>query len=40
MDPQQKRQAQFSGVYLLIALAALLLLQDFVARRTRPRRCR
>jgi len=37
MDQQQKKQAQFSGAYLLLALAALLLVQGIVARRTAPK---
>ena len=37
MDQQQKKQAQFSGAYLLLALAALLLVQGIVARTTAPR---
>jgi ATP-dependent Zn protease len=37
MDQQQKKQAQFSGAYLLLALAALLLIHGIVARRTAPK---
>jgi len=37
MDQQQKKQAQFSGADLLLALAALLLVQGIVARRTAPK---
>jgi cell division protease FtsH len=37
MDQQQKKQAQFSGAYLLLALAALLLVQGVVARRAAPK---
>jgi cell division protease FtsH len=37
MDQQQKKQAQFSGAYLLIALAALLFVQGVIAKRTAPR---
>jgi cell division protease FtsH len=37
MNPQQKKQAQFSGAYLLVALALLLLAQGVVARRTAPK---
>jgi ATP-dependent Zn protease len=37
MDQQQKKKAQFSGAYLFLAFAALLLVQGIVARRTAPR---
>jgi cell division protease FtsH len=37
MDQQQKKQAQFSGAYLLIALAALFFVQSVIAKRTAPR---
>jgi hypothetical protein len=37
MDQQQKKQAQFSGAYLFLAFAALLLVQGIVARRTAPK---
>jgi cell division protease FtsH len=37
MDQQQKKQAQFSGAYLLLALAALLFVQGIVAKRTAPK---
>jgi cell division protease FtsH len=37
VDQQQKKQAQFSGVYLLLAFAALLVVQGVVARRTAPK---
>jgi cell division protease FtsH len=37
MDPHQKKQAQFSGAYLLLAFAALLLVQVVIARTTAPR---
>jgi hypothetical protein len=37
MNPQQKKQAQFSGAYLMVALALLLLAQGVVARRTAPK---
>ena len=37
MDQQKKKQAQFSGAYLLLAFAALLLVQGIVARRTAPK---
>jgi cell division protease FtsH len=37
MDLQKKKQAQFSGAYLLLAFAALLLVQGIVARRTAPK---
>jgi hypothetical protein len=37
MDQQQKKQAQFSGAYLLLAFAALLFVQGVVARRTAPK---
>ncbi|HSD27875.1 MAG TPA: ATP-dependent zinc metalloprotease FtsH [Vicinamibacteria bacterium] len=37
MDPQQKKQAQFSGAYLLVALVALLFVQGVIARRTAPK---
>jgi hypothetical protein len=37
MDPHQKKQAQFSGAYILLAFAALLLVQAVIARSTAPR---
>jgi cell division protease FtsH len=37
MDQQKKKQAQFSGAYLLLAFAALLLIQGVIARRTAPK---
>jgi cell division protease FtsH len=37
MDQQQKKQAQFSGAYLLLAFAALLFVQGAIARRTAPK---
>jgi cell division protease FtsH len=37
MDRQRKKQAQFSGAYLLLAFAALLFVQGVVARRTAPK---
>lgn len=37
MDQEQKKQAQFSGVYLLLAFATLLFGQGLVARRTAPK---
>ena len=37
MDNTRKRQYQFSGAYLLLALAALVLIQGIVTHRTRPR---
>ena len=37
MDQQQKKQAQFSGAYLLLAFAALLFVQGVVAKRTAPK---
>jgi cell division protease FtsH len=37
MDQEQKKQAQFSGAYLLVAFLALLLIQGVVARRAAPR---
>jgi len=37
MDQEQKKQAQFSGAYLLLALAALLFVQGIVAKRTAPK---
>jgi cell division protease FtsH len=36
MDQQQKKQAQFSGAYLLLAFAALLFVQGVIAKRTAP----
>ncbi len=33
MDQQQKEQAQFSGAYLLVALAALLIVLEKMTRR-------
>jgi cell division protease FtsH len=38
MDDQKKKQYQFSSAYLLVAFAALLLVQGVVARQTAPRR--
>jgi len=37
MDNHQKRQFQFSGIYLLAAFAGLLIVQEIVARQTAPR---
>jgi cell division protease FtsH len=37
MDQQKKKEAQFSGAYLLLAFAALLLVQGIVAKRTAPK---
>jgi cell division protease FtsH len=37
MDQQQKKQAQFSGAYLLLAFAALLFVQGVIAKRTAPK---
>ena len=37
MDNTRKRQYQFSGAYLLLALAALVLIQGIVTRRSAPR---
>ncbi len=37
MDQEQKKQAQFSGAYLLLAFAALLFVQGVVARRAAPK---
>ena len=37
MDNEQKKKAQFSGAYLLLALAALLFVQGVIARRTAPK---
>ena len=37
MDQQQKKQAQFSGAYLLLAFAALLFVQGVLARRAAPK---
>jgi cell division protease FtsH len=37
MDQQQKKQAQFSGAYLLLALAVILVVQGVLARRAAPR---
>jgi cell division protease FtsH len=37
MDNAKKKQFQFSGAYLLAALAAILIVQGIVARRTAPR---
>ncbi len=37
MDHQRKKQAQFSGAYILLAFAVLLLVQGVVARRTAPK---
>jgi cell division protease FtsH len=37
MDDIKKKQFQFSGAYLLIALAGILLVQGIVARRTAPK---
>ena len=37
MDLHQKKQFQFSGLYILLAFAALLLVQGIIARQTAPR---
>jgi cell division protease FtsH len=37
MDNMKKRQFQFSGAYLLVAFAALLLIQGIVAQRAAPK---
>jgi cell division protease FtsH len=37
MDNTKRKQFQFSGAYLLVALAGLLIVQGIVARRTAPR---
>ena len=37
MDTKQKKQAQFSGAYLLLAFATLLVVQGFFARRAAPK---
>ncbi len=37
MDQEQKKKAQFSGAYLLLALAALLFVQGVIAKRTAPK---
>jgi cell division protease FtsH len=37
VDDKQKKQAQFSGAYLLLALAALLFVQGVIARRSAPK---
>jgi cell division protease FtsH len=37
MDNEQKKKAQFSGAYLLLALAALLLVQGVITKRTAPK---
>ena len=37
MDDNKKKQAQFSGAYLLLALAALLFIQGVIAKRTAPK---
>jgi len=37
MDNEQKKKAQFSGAYLLLALAALLFVQGVIAKRTAPK---
>jgi cell division protease FtsH len=37
MDNHQKRQFQFSGIYLLLAFAGLLVVQEIVARQAAPR---
>jgi cell division protease FtsH len=37
MDDHQKRQFQFSGVYLLLAFAGLLIVQEIAARQAAPR---
>jgi cell division protease FtsH len=37
MDDKQKKQAQFSGAYLLLALAAILFVQGVIARRSAPK---
>ena len=36
MDDNKKKQAQFSGAYLLLAFAALLFVQGVIAKRTAP----
>jgi cell division protease FtsH len=37
LDDNKKKQAQFSGVYLLLAFAALLFIQGVIAKRTAPK---
>jgi cell division protease FtsH len=37
MDDKQKKQAQFSGAYLLLALAAILFVQGVIAKRSAPK---
>jgi hypothetical protein len=37
MDNHQKRQFQFSGIYLLLAFAGLLIVQEIIERQTAPR---
>jgi cell division protease FtsH len=37
MNQQQKKQAQFSGAYLLIAVAALFFVQSVIAKRSAPK---
>ena len=37
MDDNKKKQAQFSGAYLLLAFAALLFIQGVIAKRTAPK---
>ena len=37
MDTQRKKQFQFSGAYVLLALAGLLFVQGAVARRAAPK---
>jgi len=37
MDDHQKRQYQFSGLYMLLAFASLLVFQEVVARQAAPR---
>ncbi len=37
MDQHQKKKAQFSGAYLLLAFAALLFVQGVIAKRAAPK---
>ena len=37
MDQHKKKQAQFSGAYLLLALAVILLVQGVIAKRSAPK---
>ena len=37
MDDNRKKQARFSGAYILIAFAALLFIQGVIAKRTAPK---